>query len=126
MNPHSQPSQDLRKRSHALSASAKAILGLCVGYEINGYIDVRPFQYLGSGACMIMRQYPNTDDIIPPDLYFPFHGYSNQDAFYIRDVFEYILRQENIVMRMRERAFNYIQQNHSCEVRIKQVLELLK
>jgi hypothetical protein len=119
-----QSAEDLRKKSHALSASAECILGLCVGYEIDGYIDVRPFQYLGSGACMIMRKYPNTEDIIPDDLYYPIHGYGKEDVNQVYYHWKTIL--ESNTMPMREKAFNYIQQNHSCEVRIKQVLELLK
>lgn len=118
-----QSAEDLRKKSHALSASAKCILGLCVGYEISGYIDVRPFQYLGSGACMIMRKYPHTEHIIPDDLYLPIYGYREEDINQIYYFWKSILSVNT--MEMRERAFNYIQQNHSCEVRIKQVLELL-
>ena len=119
-----QSAQDLRKKSHALSASAKCILGLCVGYEIDGYIDVRPFQYLGSGACMIMRKYPNTEDIIPDDLYYAIHDYSRETALLFPSLHAMILNTDT--MPMREKAFNYIQQKHSCEVRIKEVLELLK
>lgn len=116
---------DLRKRSHELSASAKCILGLCVGYEIDGYIDVRPFQYLGSGACMVMRTFPNTDDIIPRDLYYPFHSYDKEAIADIKYAWEVdIQRRYNI--EMREKAFNYIQQNHSCKVRIAEVLEHIK
>jgi hypothetical protein len=50
-------SENLRGRTPELSVSAKCILGLCTGYDIGGYIDVRPFQYLGTGACMIMRKF---------------------------------------------------------------------
>ena len=119
-----QSANDLRKRSHELSASAECILGLCVGYEMDGYMDVRPFQYLGSGACMIMRQFPGTDDIIPPDLYFPFYNYSSQSAFYIKDQWSNILNMDT--MPMREKAFNYIQQNHSCKIRLAEVLRKVK
>lgn len=119
-----QSSNDLRKRSHELSASAKCILGLCVGYEIDGYMDVRPFQYLGSGACMIMRKFPNTDNIIPMDLYYSFHNY-DQEA--IEDI-KYLWDEINNIdtMPMREGAFNYIQQNHSCKVRMAEVLRKIE
>jgi len=119
-----QSASDLRKRSHELSASAKCILGLCVGYEIDGYIDVRPFQYLGSGACMIMRKYPNTEDIIPDDLYMPIYGYGEEDVNQVYYHWQMIQRTDT--MEMRQRAMDYIQQNHSCEVRIAEVLEHIK
>jgi hypothetical protein len=115
---------DLRARSHELSSSAKCILGLCVGYEIDGYIDVRPFQYLGSGACMIMRKFPNTEDIIPPDIYYTIHGYDQQAVEDVKFLWEEIQRVDTNPMR--EEAFNYIQQNHSCKIRIAEVLRRLE
>lgn len=119
-----QSAQDLRKRSHALSASTECILGLCVGYEIDGYMDVRPFQYLGSGACMIMRKFPNTEDIIPDDLYYPIYDYSKQSAYQVKELWQEILNTDTNPMR--EKAFNYIQQNHSCKVRLAEVLQRVK
>ena len=119
-----QSAEDLRKHSHELSASARCILGLCVGYEIDGYIDVRPFQYLGSGACMIMRKYPNTEDIIPDDLYYPFNSYGQEGVEAVYSAWQQI--QKTNTWPMRQKAFDYIQQNHSCEVRIEEVLEHIK
>lgn len=118
-----QSAGDLRSRSHVLAASARCILGLCVGYEIPGYIDVRPFQYLGSGACMIMRTYPNTEHIIPSDLYFPFDGYSMKDAKLVKEMWEEILRADT--RPLRKAAFKYIQAYHSCKVRMAEVLQLI-
>jgi len=119
-----QSAEDLRKYSHELSASARCILGLCVGYEIDGYIDVRPFQYLGSGACMIMRKYPNTEDIIPDDLYYPFDSYGQKGVEAVNLAWQQIQRTNT--WPMRRKAFQYIQQNHSCKVRIAEVLEKVK
>jgi hypothetical protein len=119
-----QSANDLRKKSHVLSASARCILGLCVGYEIAGYIDVRPFQYLGSGACMIMRKYPNMEHIIPDELYYPIHGYDKADTLKVKAFHEEIWKTNT--MPMREKAFNYIQQNHSCKVRLAEVLQKVK
>jgi hypothetical protein len=119
-----QSGEDLRKKSHQLSASARCILGLCVGYEIPGYIDVRPFQYLGSGACMIMRKYPNTEDIIPDELYYPIHGYDEEDANQVYYYWQEIKKTNT--MPMRQEAFNYIQAYHNCKVRIAEVLEKIE
>lgn len=118
-----QSAGDLRNKSHVLSASARCILGLCVGYEIPGYIDVRPFQYLGSGACMIMRTYPNTEHIIPSDLYYPIDGYGKADVYWVKKFYEDILKTDN--SQMRKRAFDYIQAYHSCKVRMAEVLQCI-
>lgn len=116
-----QSDEDLRKRTPELSVSAKCILGLCVGYEIDGYIDVRPFQYLGTGAFMIMRKFMNMDKVIPDDLYVPFYDYNDPEA--VKNLWNYWKNKDNSERRIK--AFDYIQQNHSSKVRIKQVLDVL-
>jgi hypothetical protein len=82
----------MRHRTQELSASAKCVMGLCTGYDVDHYIDVRPFQYLGSGACMITRKFKGMDDIIPPDLYYPFEGYNQKDAKYVKELYQRILK----------------------------------
>jgi len=116
-----QSGQDLRHRTPELSASAKCILGLCTGYNIPGYIDVRPFQYLGTVACFIARKFK--ENIIPEDIYFPFYSYDNEGVE--QAVFHYNMIQKLDTREIQEIAFNYIQQHHSCKVRIKDVLDKL-
>jgi len=116
-----QSGQDLRKRTPELSVSAKCILGLCVGYEIPGYMDVRPFQYLGTGAFMIMRKFNGMDDFIPDDLYVPFNSYNNPNQ--VKKLWNEWKNKDT--SKMRENAFNYIQQMHSSKIRIKNVLTIL-
>lgn len=119
-----QSTNDLRHRTHELSASAKCILGLCTGYDIDGYIDVRPFQYLGSGACMIMRKYKKMDGLIPDHLYYPFTSYGADGVNQLLEHWERI--QKTDTRPMQESAFEFMQKNHSCEVRLKFVLEMLE
>jgi hypothetical protein len=118
-----QSQSDLRHRTPELSASAKCILGLCTGYDIDGYIDVRPFQYLGTGACMISRKFKNQDAIIPEDLYYPFTSYGADGVNQVLEHWEKI--QKTDTRPMQEKAFKYMQTHHSCEVRLKFVLEKL-
>jgi hypothetical protein len=115
---------DLRHRTPELSVSARCILGLCTGYDIDGYIDVRPFQYLGTGACMIMRKYKNMDAVIPEHLYYPFDSYNNEGADKVLEHWERI--QKTDTRPMQESAFEYIQAHHSCKVRLAFVLEKLE
>jgi hypothetical protein len=116
-----QSGNDLRSRTPELSVSAKCILGLCVGYEIPGYMDVRPFQYLGTGAFMIMRKFNGMDEFIPDDLYVPFHNYD--DPRYVKKLWDRY--KDKDTTEMRENAFNYIQQNHSSMRRMQSVLSLI-
>lgn len=117
-----QSQNDLRHRTPELSSSAWAILGLCTGYDIDGYIDVRPFQYLGAGAVMISRKFKGMDDIIPPDLYYSFNSYSSVGAEFVKECYNKKCYQKSNI-EMRHRAFNYMQQNHSSKVRLKAIME---
>ena len=119
-----QSNGDLRHRTPELSVSAKCILGLCTGYDIDHYIDVRPFQYMGTGAVFIARKFKNMDDIIPEYLYYPFDGYSNNDADYVKKLWKkFIENSDNTYTR--QEAFNFIQKYHSAKVRISDVIDVL-
>ena len=119
-----QSNNDLRHKTHSLSMSAKCILGLCTGYDIDGYIDVRPFQYLGAGAFMIIRKFKGMDNIIPSDIYIPFNGYTDNDADFI--VSEFNKWKLKDTMPMRRSAFDFIQKYHSSRVRLKDILDVLE
>lgn len=121
---HTQSNNDLRHRSHTLSISAKCILGLCTGYDIDGYIDVRPFQYLGSGAFMIIRKFKGMSNIIPEDIYIPFNGYSENDADFV--VSEFNKWKVKDTMPMRKSAFDFIQKYHSSKVRLKDIIDVME
>ena len=118
-----QSNNDLRHRTPELSVSAKLVLCLCVGYEIDGFIDVRPFQYLGTGACCVIRKFMNMDRFIPDDLYWPIFGYTNNDIKKIKEYHKKSLKENTFGMR--KKAFNYIQQNHSSKIRIKKELDII-
>lgn len=115
---HTQSKEDLRNRTPELSMSAKCILGLCTGYEIDGYLDVRPFQYLGTGACMIMRKYKSS--MIPSDLYFPIDSYNDDAVHKAATHYNYILSADTT--QMRREAFIFMQAFHSSKVRLADIL----
>lgn len=121
-----QSAQDLRSRTPELSVSAIAILGLCVGYEIDGYIDVRPFQYMGTGALFIARKFKDMKMYFPDYIYFPFKGYNNDSIQAIKDHFERIKKMtEEERNKIRKTAFEFTQKTHSSKQRIKDVLYCL-
>jgi hypothetical protein len=117
-----QSGSDLRSRTPELSVSAKCILGLCVGYEIPGYMDVRPFQYLGTGAFMIMRKFNGMDAYIPDDLYVGFQTYDEPQ--YVKKMWERY--KDRDTSNMRKMAFDYVQANHSSKIRIANVLKIIQ
>ena len=119
-----QSGNDLRGRTQELSVSAKCILGLCTGYDVDGYIDVRPFQYLGAGAAMIIRKFSNMDDYIPDSLYYPITSYGDDGVAEAVDHYHRLLREDT--SEMQQAAFGYVQRFHSCEVRIADVLNKIK
>jgi hypothetical protein len=115
---------DLRNKTYRLSVSSACILGLCTGYNIGGYIDVRPFQYLGAGAFMICRKFKEMDKVIPPDLYIPFRSYSNKDAKYVIDTHRKWLSIDKTSMR--KKAFEFIQKYHSSKVRMDNIIKVIE
>lgn len=121
---HTQSGTDLRHRTPELSASAACILGLCTGYDVLGYIDVRPFQYLGTGACMIMRKFPGMESLIPDDMYYKIESYGADGVQEATEHYKSILGTNT--RPMQQIVFDYIQQNHSCKVRLKYVLDKLE
>jgi hypothetical protein len=119
-----QSGEDLRHRTKELSVSAKCILGLCTGYDVLGYIDVRPWQYLGAGACMIMRKFPGMETLIPDEIYYKIESYGNDGVKEAVEHYNRILKEDT--MEKQVLAFETIQKNHSCMVRLEYVLNKLK
>jgi len=118
-----QSSNDLRSRTPELSVSAKCILGLCTGYDIS-FFDVRPFQYLGTGACMIMRKFKGMDDFIPDNLYYPIYSYDNDGVELAAEHYKKILNTDT--RPMQEEAFKFMQANYNSKIKIAEILKLLK
>jgi len=120
-----QSGNDLRHRTPELSVSAKAILGACVGYseKYYGYMDVRYYQYLGTGATFIARPFTTTNKIIPDDLYLSFDNYEEDGIKQIKEHYQRCLKEDMTSMKIK--AFNYMQQNHSSKIRIADELAII-
>jgi hypothetical protein len=114
-------SKDLRSVTPELSVSSKCILGLCTGYNIGGYIDVRPFQYLGCGAFMISRKFKWQEKILPDSLQILFDSY--KDPFVVKELWKKWSKTNT--SKIRENAFNFIQKYHSSKIRMKNTLNVI-
>jgi hypothetical protein len=119
-----QSANDKRNQTRELSSTATAILGACTGYDVNGYIDVRPFQYMGAGACMIMRKFKDMDTIFPDDIYYPFDSYD--DPHVVKELFDRAKSDMSDNIEMRQKAFDFIQTHHNCEKRMADVVEVIE
>lgn len=113
---------DKRHVTPELSSSAKCILGLCTGYDIGGYIDVRPFQYLGCGAFMISRKFKWQEKILPDDIHILFHSY--KDPMVVKDLWKEWKKKNT--MPMRKKAFEFMQRYHSSKVRMENTLKVIE
>lgn len=118
--------EDIRKETLNFSKSNPCVLGFCTRYEqpLYGYYEVRPWQYLGAGACMILRPYKGFENVIDPKLYYSINSYSVNDAERVAKYWKKIQKENHDSMR--ENAFNFVQKYHSSMVRIKQVIEILE
>jgi len=112
---------DLRKYTPEVSISSKCILGLCTGYDIGGFIDVRPFQYLGCGAFMISRKFKWQEKILPDDIHVLFHSYDNPEI--VKELWK--IWENKDTSKIREKAFNFIQKYHSSKVRMFNTLNVI-
>lgn len=114
-----QSANDLRHRTPELAISAKAILSACIGHDITHYNEVRPWQYLGAGACLIHRKFAGEDDLIPDDLYLEYNSPQQ-----VKKQFEKACTENT--MPMRKKAFEFIQKHHNSKIRMYNVIECLE
>ena len=114
-----QSANDLRHRTAELAVSARAILSACIGHDITHYNEVRPWQYLGAGACLIHKKFAGEDDLIPDNMYLEYKSPAD-----VKEQF-YMACNEDM-MPMRTRAFEFIQRNHNAQVRMHNVVECME
>lgn len=114
---------DLRNKTAELSSTTPCILGLCTGYDIDGYMDVRPFQYLGAGAFMISRKFKGQEKFIPDDLYVPFYDYDHPEI--IRDLYIEWENKPKEKKKMKEKAFKYMQKYNNNIIRTNEALDYI-
>jgi len=119
---------DIRNRTLNFSASSSAVLCLSTRYEMNnGFTDVRPYQFGGSGSIMICRPHDIQKYIIPEDLYFTFYSYDNKGLEQVKEHWEKIKKMsDNEKDEMKQKVFDFIQKYHSSKVRMAQTIELIE
>ncbi len=118
--------EDIRDKTRDFSVSSPCILSLSTRYDYNieGYIDTRPLQYMGAGGILICRPHKGQENVIPDDLYFPIWDYSWDSVEQIKEYWNKIKKSD--LNEKRKEIFNFIQRYHSSKERMRQTLELIE
>lgn len=118
---------DIREKNLEFSRSTPCVLGLCTRYDwpLYGYFEVRPWQYLGAGACMIIRPYKDFHKVVDQKYYYSIDSYSMQAAHQVRDHWHRIQKDKNTI-KLRQEVFDFIQKYHSSKVRMQQTIEVIE
>lgn len=119
-----QEGNDKRALTAELSTSVKAILGVGLRYDIEGYIDVRPFQYVGAGALLITHVYKGMEKVFSYGKHLvTFEGY---DVEKVISLYEWACKNKEKVFRIRLAGFEFVQRRHSWEIRVKDAIDTIE
>jgi hypothetical protein len=100
-----------------VSASSNVVLGTQMGKDIHLYEDVRPFQYIGSGAVYFHEDHSNIKSFFGGYIHFiPFE--SNNINDFMRKYAEYHNNES-----IHQNAFEFGQKYHSTKERFKMILD---
>jgi hypothetical protein len=100
-----------------VSASYNAVLGTQMGKDIHLYEDVRPFQYVGSGAVYFHEDHENMNKF--------FGDYVHYIPYKPNDVDDFMKKYTQYCdnMSIRKNAFEFGQKYHSTKERFRMVLD---
>jgi hypothetical protein len=100
-----------------ISASAQAILGFQMGRNIEGYIDVRPYQYIGAGALFFQDRHPNIEEVFIDGRHLVLFSDCN-------DFLDKYKAYAGYSDTIRKNGFKYCQEKHSYEVRVQMAIDV--
>lgn len=110
-----------RFQTGELAASAGAVLGVQMERNLAGYLDVRPYQYIGAGALYFHDQCKQMHmDFIPGVHYVE---YKRGDVEEVIRLFGYLKKNPEEARSIRENGFRHCQWNHSTKNRMESILE---
>lgn len=118
-------SGNTRFQTAELSSSANAVLGFQMGLDVKGYIDVRPFQYIGAGALYFHDRHPTVERFFREGVHYVAFERDNADDF-VKKYDYYVNQHPEKGRKIREQGFRYCQRYHSSKQRIASVISLLE
>lgn len=108
-----------------IAASSDTIIGVHQGWDIPGYLDTRPFQYIGAGALYFHDRCEAIEQYFHDGVHYVGYERKNLDSFFEQYNY-YVIDHHDEGQRIRQTGFNYCQKEHNAMIRIKQAIEWLK
>lgn len=101
-----------------VSASSGVIIGTQMGGDIHGYVDVRPWQYIGAGALFFHEKHKNISLYFEDRVhYVAFGGVEEFMSLYM------MYAQNDRGRKVREKGFAYCQSEHSTLQRMQAIID---
>ena len=117
-------SGNTRFQTPELASSAKSVLGFQMGLDIQGYQDVRIWQYCGAGALYFHDKHQVVERFFRDGVHYVGFERDNIDDF--MDKYNYfVVNNPAAGNKIRKQAFKYTQKYHSSKERMKQVINIL-
>lgn len=114
--------KNTRFLSQEVASSAEIVLGINQGMRVPGYLDTRPFQYIGAGALFFMDPSPAMDLFFEPGVhYVPYARHSVEDFLSQREY--YFVHNRDKVKEIRKEGFSYVQEHHSAKRRVQMAID---
>ncbi len=110
-----------RFQTDLVAASSDAVLGFQMGGNIEGYVDVRPYQYIGAGALYFQDKHPNIDAFFKDGVHYV--GYERDNATDLIKKINWYRGMPDEAMKIRQTGFEYCQRHHSTHARVEAVIQ---
>jgi len=117
-------SGNTRFQTPELSASAKGVLGFQMGLDIPGYLDVRPYQFIGAGALYFHDKHSSIDKVFQDGVHYV--GFKRDDIEDFYSKWQYYAQNTERRQQIIQAGFEYCQLHHSSKERMKQVINIIE
>lgn len=108
-----------RFQTAELAASAKMVLGMQMERHLKGYLDVRPFQYIGAGAVYLHDKCDQMDEIFNDGSHY--FSYDKNDPKTVKELYRIMTKVfDNKISRIP--GFLYCQKKHSTLQRVEAII----
>jgi hypothetical protein len=108
-----------------IASSAKAVLGIHQGFNLHGYLDTRPFQYIGAGALYFHDYNPAINQFFEEGKHFI--GYNRFDVNDFVEKFNYYTKENpEAGEKIRRQGFDYCQKYQTSKHRVGYAIDLLQ
>ena len=109
-----------RFQTAELAASSDMVLGMQMERQLAGYLDVRPFQYIGAGAVYLHDKCNQMSEYFLDGIHY--WSYNHRDPQSVKYVYELVTKKlDNEIIRIS--GFRYCQEKHSTLQRAEAIVD---